>query len=71
MAISLNKVIGIGVALLIVAVIMPIALAQIYTGGFTMTAASVDSTVITVFQVLLPIVAVIGIIIYFVPRGNK
>ena len=65
---KINNIVMISVSILIVAVIMPIALANIITGGLTMTDASVDTSVVTMFTTLLPIVAIVGILIYYIPR---
>lgn len=62
----LNKVVAIAIALFIVAVLLPPALNSL--ANATMT--NVDPAVVTVLQVLLPILAVIGIALYFMPRRD-
>lgn len=66
MAPSVKQITTTVMALLIASVTLPMSIAQIYTGGYTMTDASVNSTVITVYQTLIPIIAVISIVIMFV-----
>lgn len=60
----MSKVIGIAVALLLVAVLVPVALTTLAGANVT----GVDDTVVTVLTILLPIMAVIGIAMYFIPR---
>ena len=60
----MSKVIGIAVALLLVAVLVPVALTTLAGANVT----GVDETVVTVLTILLPILAVIGIAMYFIPR---
>lgn len=60
----MSKVIGIAVALLLVAVLVPVALTTLAGANVT----GVDGTVVTVLTILLPILAVIGIAMYFIPR---
>ncbi len=60
----MSKVIGIAVALLLVAVLVPVALTTLAGANVT----GVDDTVVTVLTILLPILAVIGIAMYFIPR---
>jgi len=59
-----NKVIGIAVGILMVAVLVPIALSTLADANMT----GVDDTVTTVLLVLLPILAVVGIALWFLPR---
>ncbi|MFA5149102.1 MAG: hypothetical protein WC491_08275 [Candidatus Omnitrophota bacterium] len=60
----MSKVIGIAVALLLVAVLVPVALTTLAGANVT----GVDDTVVTVLTILLPILAIIGIAMYFIPR---
>ena len=60
----LAKVIEIGVALLLVAILIPIGLTTLASAVLT----GVDPVVVTVLTVLLPILAIIGIAMYFIPR---
>lgn len=60
----MSKVIGIAVALLLVAVLVPVALTTLAGANVT----GVDETVVTVLTILLPILAIIGIAMYFIPR---
>lgn len=62
----LNKVIAVSVGLLVLALIFPIALNTL--ANATMT--NVDSTVVTVVQILVPVLAAIGIALYFLPKIN-
>lgn len=58
------KIIGIAVGLLLVAVLVPVALQTLATANVT----DVDPTVVTVLQVVLPILAIIAVAIYFIPK---
>jgi type IV secretory pathway TrbL component len=60
----LSKIIEIAVGLLLVAVLIPIGLTTL--AGATLT--NVDPTVVVVLTVLLPILAIIGIALYFIPK---
>ena len=62
----LNKVIAVSVGLLVLALIFPIALNTL--ANATMT--NVDSTVVTVVTILVPILAAIGMALFFLPRMN-
>lgn len=59
-----TKIMEIAIGLLIVAVMVPIGLTTL--AGATLT--GVDPTVQTVLLVLLPILAILGIALYFMPR---
>ncbi len=61
-----NKAIGIGVSLLVIAIVIPLALRTLAEANVT----GVDSTVVTILTVLLPILAIIGLALYFIPRRN-
>jgi len=59
-----NKAIGIGVSLLVIAIVIPLALRTLAEANVT----GVDPTVVTILTVLLPILAIIGLALYFIPR---
>lgn len=61
-----NKAIGIGVSLLVIAIVIPLALRTLAEANVT----GVDPTVVTILTVLLPILAIIGLALYFIPRRN-
>lgn len=56
-----GKIVGIAIGLFVAAVIMPAALVAIANATLT----GVDASVVTIFQILLPIIAVIGLIMLF------
>jgi hypothetical protein len=56
-----GKIIGIAIGLFVAAVIMPAALVAIANATLT----GVDASVITIFQILLPIIAIIGLVMLF------
>lgn len=60
----LNKVVELSIGLFIAGVMIPIGLQAIATANIT----GIDSTVATVFTLLLPILAIIGLVLYFVPK---
>jgi hypothetical protein len=64
--ISINDVIIMAVSFLLVAVLGPIAIGTIANA----TTSGWDPSVITIFQVLLPIIWVISVAIKYVPRGK-
>ena len=56
-----GKIVGIAIGLFVAAVIMPAALVAIANATLT----GVDASVVTIFQVLLPIIAIIGLVMLF------
>lgn len=79
MAIGVRSVIGVVISLVVIAVVLPLGIGLISAMGDTMVTINgtavalstvVDPTVITLLTVLLPILAVIGIILAFIPRGG-
>jgi len=77
---NISNVILIAISLIVIAIILPIGLAYIGNAGnvtVTMPNGSavalvdvVDPAVITLLTILLPILVVIGIIMYFIPRES-
>ena len=67
MAIGPSQVITIGVSLLVLAIVFPIAMGEIITGYNS----SWNSAVSTIFATLLPILVIIGAALYFLPRIGK
>jgi len=65
MGLSINDVVIMAVSFLLVAILAPIAIGAIATGYNTSTW---NPAVITIFQVLLPIIWIIGVAIAYVPR---
>lgn len=87
-SVKMNTVILIAVALIVIAIVLPIGLVYIGNAGntavtlangskinpatnnsWTLTDA-VDPAIITLLTILLPILVVIGVIMYFIPRNN-
>ena len=65
--ISANTIVMLSVGFLLAAILFPIAYAQIY--GATTT--NWNAAVVTIFQVLAPILFIIGVAIRYVPSGGK
>lgn len=63
----LKFVIAIAIGLFVTAVLLPPALLSLADANVT----GVDPAVVTILQVLLPILAVIAIAIAFLPAGTK
>ena len=78
MAANIKQVILVVISLIVIATIMPLAIGMISMAGDTMISNAtgtpvyfkdvVDPAVITLMTVLLPILAIIGITMYFLPR---
>ena len=77
--VKISQIVGLAISLIVIAVIVPIGLAYISgadatnvtIGNTTQTVEEwVDPTVLTLLTVLVPIMAVVGIIMYFVPRTS-
>jgi len=66
MSLSLHDVIIMAVSFLLVAILGPIAIGTIANSSTTNWTAST----VTMFQVLLPIMWVIGVAIAYVPKGR-
>lgn len=60
-----EKVVGISIALFVAAIMLPLALSQIALSGTNMTDSGVSPVVIIMVTVLLPVLAIIGIVLYF------
>lgn len=82
MADQSKRIIMIAISLMVIAVIIPIAIAQLAGVGDTVvyypngTSAGTlttiaDSSIITLLTVLLPIIAIVGVLIYFIPKATK
>ena len=79
MGLTISKIVGLVLAMVVIGLIFPLGLGYIAgAGSQTVTingttqavSALVDPTVLTLLTVLLPIMAVVGLIMYFVPRSN-
>ena len=76
---SYTKIIMLAVSLIIIAVIFPIALGMIGNAGNTIVNETsgqvlsdvIDPTVLTLLVVLLPIIAIISVVMYFLPGKNS
>ena len=77
MADNTVKVVGIVISLIVIAVIMPLGLGLVSAAGDTMVTVNgtakalstlVDPAVLTLLTVLLPILAVIGVTMYFIQK---
>lgn len=62
-----NSIIGLVVALILVAVLLPIGINQLATAVFD---EAVDSTVITLITIVIPIMAAIGIVLKMIPSSK-
>lgn len=69
MAVSANDIIYAGIGFLLVAILTPIAMSTLVGTSTT----SWNSAVVTLFQVLVPVLYMIGVGLYFIPkfRGGK
>lgn len=67
MGIGLSDVIIMAVSFLLVAILGPIAIGEVYGANVTGWNAAVK----TIFQVLLPILWIIGVAVAYIPRGKK
>ena len=74
-----RKVITLAVALIIIAVIFPIALGLIGNAGNVIVNATsgetladvIDPTVLVLLVTLLPIIAIISVVMMFLPKSSK
>ena len=76
MGIGVKQVIMIAVALMVIALIMPLGLGLLgiagdtIVNGTTTLADAIDPAVLTLLTVLVPVLAVIGVAVAFIPRGD-
>lgn len=76
MGVGVKQVIMIAVSLMVIALILPLGLGLLgiagdtIVNGTTTLAEAIDPSVLTLLTVLVPILAVIGIAIAFIPRGD-
>ena len=61
----LHKVVAISIGLFVAAIMLPMALLQLANTTWKTTNGPVNPAVVTIITVLLPVLAVIGIAIYF------
>lgn len=79
MAVSIKQVILVAISLVVIATILPLGLGLIANAGETIIDATtnetladvIDPSVLTLLTVLLPVLAVIGITMYFLPRVGE
>lgn len=60
-----SKIVGVAVGILMIGVLVPIGIGEIAGANTT----SWDASVVTVFTVVLPILAVIGLALFLIPRN--
>lgn len=78
MSSKMEKIIGLAIALIIVAVIYPTALALIGNAGNVVVNATsgetladiIDPTVLVLLVTLVPIIAIISVVMLFLPKGK-
>jgi len=74
--IGVKQVIMIAVSLMVIALIMPLGLGLLgisgdtIVNGTTTLADAIDPAVLTLLTVLVPVLAVIGVAVAFIPRGD-
>ena len=64
MAVSAKSIVGVVIALLLMGILLPIGLNNIL--GFTST----NPTIQTLVSIVIPIMAIIGIVLALIPRGD-
>jgi hypothetical protein len=65
MSALLDKVVAVSIGLFVAAIMLPLALVTMANANLT----GVDATIVTVVTILLPVLAVVGIALYFINRG--
>lgn len=66
-AVSMNTIIMLAVGFFLAAILIPIALNQI----FVTSTSGWNTAVITIFTILVPVIFIIAIAISYIPRGKK
>jgi len=67
MGLSVSDVVMMAISFLLVAVLGPIAIGEVYGANVTGWNAAVK----TIFQVLLPIIWIVGVAVAYIPRKSK
>lgn len=67
MTVHTSTIIEMSISFLLAVILLPMAMAQIVTTSTT----GWNSAVVTIFQLLMPILAIIGIALYFIPKVGK
>jgi len=65
-AVTTAEVVGVALSFFLLAILGPIALSEIANA----TTTNWEASVITIFQVVLPIIWVVGMAIKYLPRGK-
>lgn len=71
---SITQIVGIVIGFVVSAIATPVAMNYLASINSTFNVTGIPATysaVFTIFSVLLPVLYMIGIAIYFVPRGGK
>jgi hypothetical protein len=63
-----HKIVGIAIGLFVAAIILPMSLNLLANGTTATAMPNVNSSVRTLLAVLVPVLAVIGIVLYFLGR---
>jgi hypothetical protein len=64
----IGSVIAVVIGLILIGTMLPIGINTLYNANWS---ASVDTGLLTMIQVVLPILAVIGLLLVFIPLGRK
>ena len=71
---SIQQIVGVIIGFVIAAITTPVAMTYLVSINSTFNVTGVAATysaVFTIFSVLLPVLYMIGVAIYFIPRGGK
>jgi len=66
--ISTSSITSIVISFILIAVLLPIGLTQLLSAVWPV---GMDTTIETLITIVLPIMAVIGIVLKFIPHGNE
>jgi hypothetical protein len=64
----IGAVIGVVIGLILIGTMLPIGINSLYNANWS---GSIDAGLLTMIQVVLPILAVIGLLLVFIPLGRK
>jgi hypothetical protein len=71
---SIQQIVGVIIGFVIAAITTPVAMNYLVSINSTFNVTGTAATyaaVFTIFSVLLPVLYMIGVAIYFIPRGGK
>lgn len=71
MTVNIQEIVYAAIGFLLCGVMTPIGLGRIYAGSTWGNTTAINLNVITLFQILFPIMYLVGLGLYFIPKVGK